>query len=400
MAEQSDPARVLFIDQSGELGGAELSLLDIVRTRRSELASNDSVALLSGGPFADRLRRAGVGVSMLPLSTGVKKASGLFRQLAAFPSVLVTAWRLASMARTHDLIYANTQKAAVVAALAARLAKRPFVWHLRDMLDAEHFSAANRKVVIGLTNRAASLVLANSQATADAYRRAGGRVEVRVVYNGIDPTPFSKERLGQQLNLRQELGIPDEATLVGAFGRLTPWKGQHVLLQAMSSPSLGYVHAIVVGEALFTDEDRVYAEELHAASQAEPLAGRVHWLGHRDDVPDLMRACDVIVHSAVDPEPFGRVLVEGLLAGIPVIGAAAGGALEILRDGETGLLTTPGDANELADAITALIEYPEEAQRLAEAGRADALERFGLMACVEVVNEAISQVVREHPTHR
>lgn len=391
MTEPSPP-RVLFVDQSGEIGGAELSLLDLVSARRSE---GDSVVLLGHGPFEGRLADAAITVEVLPLSIKVEKAAGRLRQLAAGPRVLVAAWRLAKLARKHDVIYANTQKAAVLGAIAARLARRPLIWHVRDMLDAGHFSQANRRVVIGMTNRSATRIIANSQATAQAYRDAGGSVETSVVYNGIDPAPFEAVTDNDGQALRSELGVPGHATLVGAFGRLTPWKGQHVLLQALRDPALEATHALIVGEALFTDEDRDYAARLRDEAAAPPLGGRVHWLGHRDDVPGLMRACDVIVHTSTQPEPFGRVLVEGALAGRPTVGTNAGGAAEIIRDGDNGLLTTPGDVGELVAAIDGLLTMPDEAAQLALRGRADALQRFGLATYVARVNELIAAAVAE-----
>ncbi|MEO0529305.1 MAG: glycosyltransferase family 4 protein [Planctomycetota bacterium] len=389
MAEDSSP-RVLFVDQSGAVGGAELSLFDLVRSRASE---GDTVAVLSKGLFVDRLRSASIDTRVLPLAVDVQKASGVLRQLASVPRVLSVAKQLAAFARDHDLLYANTQKAAVVGAIAAWLAGKPMFWHLRDMLDADHFSGANRRIVIAATNRVTRLVVANSHATAEAYRRAGGRVPVKVVYNGVDAKPFANEGNEEAGRLRAELGISKETPLVGAFGRLTPWKGQHVLLDALEANELATVHAAIVGEALFTDEDREYASELRARSSRGSLEGRVHWLGHRDDVATLMRACTMVVHSATQPEPFGRVIVEAMLAGRPVIAANAGGAKEIVADGRTGLLTSPGDAEALATAIGRLVDSPAFAEDLATAGRVDASARFRLEDRVAELNTLIAEAV-------
>lgn len=389
----ADPAlpRVLFVDQSGAVGGAELSLLDLVRSRGS---AGDTVALLSDGLFADRLHSVGIATRLLPLSVNVQKASGLWQQLSAGPRVFAVARRLAAIARDHDLLYANTQKAAVVGAVAAWLSGKPMVWHLRDMLDADHFSRANRRVVVTATNRVATRIIANSQATADAYLRAGGRAELSVVHNGVDASAFAAPSSHDTFALRTELGIPAEAPLVGAFGRLTPWKGQHVLLDALQCDSLAGVHAAIVGEALFTDEDRTYANELRERSLTGKLAGRVHWLGHRDDVPALMRACTVIVHSATQPEPFGRVIVEAMLAGRPLVAADAGGAQEIVTDGETGLLTPPGDAGALAASISHMVNEPAISKAMAAKAYADAKARFNLEDRVAELNALIANASR------
>ena len=125
------------------------------------------------------------------------------------------------------------------------------------------------------------------------------------------------------------------------------------------------VQVVLVGDALFGED--AYVERLKLRAAKPDLAGRVHFLGFQQDVPRLMRAMDVIVHCSTAPEPFGLVIVEGMLARRPVIASAAGGALEIMT-GESGLLVAPGDATALRSAITRLLENPELARRLAEEG--------------------------------
>lgn len=384
---------VLFLDQSGAMGGAELSLLDIARLR-AEKQHRDHIVLLSEGPFAARLQTAGVSTEVLPLSINVEKQSSIGHQLSALPRVLRLASQIAEQACQNDVIYANTQKAAIIGAVAAKMARRPLIWHLRDLLDAEHFSQANRRVVIAATNFAAKRIIANSEATANAYRQAGGRVPVTVIHNGINPAPFASIAETDVHRFRESLALPSEAKLVGVFGRLTPWKGQHLLLEALETDALKNVHTIIVGDALFTDEDRAYAKRLKEQSTAAPLAGRIHWLGQRDDVPLLMQACDMVVHCSTQPEPFGRVIVEGMLAGRPVIASAAGGALEIIDHERTGLLTELGSAKSLREAIRQIIENPSEAEHLAKTGRAEARQRFDLHERVGDINRVVEEVVR------
>ena len=383
----------LFVDQSGEIGGAELSMLDILIGRQS----CEQVALLADGPFAKRLQDANIDVDVASLSIRVSKRSGLIAQLQAGPRILSVARRIAGQAKKHNVLIANTQKAAVIAALGARLGKRPMIWHLHDMLDAEHFSSANRRAVIALTNRWGQHVISNSKATDQAYRRAGGRLPSTVVYNGIDPTPFDAVSADATTKIRQDLGIEEGVFLAGVFGRLTPWKGQHVLLDALERDGIDNVQMLCVGDALFTDEDRRYAEGLRDRAAKGPLKGRVHFLGHRDDVPALMRACDTVVHTSSSPEPFGRVIVEGMLANKPVIATNAGGAREILEDGETGLLVRPGDPRALHEAIKSLRSQPSDAQAMAQAGRERAERHFSVEQMVEGVNRVIAQAVEAYP---
>jgi glycosyltransferase involved in cell wall biosynthesis len=129
---------------------------------------------------------------------------------------------------------------------------------------------------------------------------------------------------------RRALGLPEEAFVVGLFGRLAPWTGQEVLLEAIAA-LMGDVHALIVGKAWFQEDG--YAAGLHRRVAELRLAGRVHLLGHRNDIPALRACCDVIAHTSTAPDPFGRVIVEGMLSGRPVLATLAGGAVEVVRDG-------------------------------------------------------------------
>ncbi|HEY0777462.1 MAG TPA: glycosyltransferase [Gemmatirosa sp.] len=377
--------RVLFLDHAGVLGGAELSLLDIARHHAAE----STVALLADGPFRARLTQAGVRVEVVSVGAA---ASGLRRDSAmpspaALVGLLGAARRVARLARAHDVIYANSQKAFVVAVAAGVIAHRPVIWHLRDILSAEHFSRANVRAVVALANRRAACVLTNSRATAAAFvERGGAERKVQNVYNGIDAAAFCDVRDADVAAERALLGAGD-APLIGVFGRLSPWKGQHVLLEALTH--LPGVHGVVVGDALFGEE--AYAVHLRERAAVLGVADRVHFLGFRHEVPLLMRVVDVVAHTSVSAEPFGRVIVEGMLAGKPVVATRAGGATEIVRDGETGMLVPAGNAEALARAVTALLRT-EAGATIARAGRADAAERFTVEAMLRGVARAIGEV--------
>ena len=381
-------ASILFVDHTAMMGGAQHSLLDIAEANRARCA----VALFEDGPFAVALRARGVAV--LPLGGGsalrqVKKSSVVpgMRPLVAMVGLART---LARVARPFDLLYANSPKAFVAAALAGRLARKPVVWHLRDILGQEHFSRANVRAVVALANWCAVRVVANSRATADAFVAAGGRGSlVTVVHNGIDAAPFDALGPGTRAAVRAELGIPDDVFLVGSFSRLHPWKGQTVLLDAVAR--MPGVHALVVGGALFSGE-APYEAELRSRAQLPGFAGRVHMLGARDDVPRLLAACDVVVHASVLAEPFGRVLVEAMLARRPVVATAAGGVPEVVSDGETGVLAPPGDARALGEAIDALRRDPARVAALARRGADHARSRFSRESMLAGVHRVILEV--------
>jgi glycosyltransferase involved in cell wall biosynthesis len=154
------------------------------------------------------------------------------------------------------------------------------------------------------------------------------------------------------------------------------------------------VHVLLVGDALF-GEDEAYARQLHRQCDALNLTNRVHFLGFRDDVPALMSLVDVIAHTSTAPEPFGRVIVEGMLAGTPVVATAAGGAREIINSGENGLLVPPADAAALRDALNQFLSAPDWAHHIADAARTTAQNRYSPEAMLSSITTHVANV---HPT--
>jgi glycosyltransferase involved in cell wall biosynthesis len=383
----SDPT-VLFVDHAGVLGGAELYLLDVAR----QFEGTSHVVLFEPGPFEDRLRAHDVSVEVCPAPAAflnVQKSSGWASAASFLPGLVRLSVQLARRARDYDLLYANSQKAFFVAGLAGVLARRPVVWNLHDLLTADHFSGLTRRTATFWANAFADHVIVNSRATHSAFVESGGRAEkTTVVYNGIDATPFAPSVLPPPQQTRDAFDLP-AGPLVGIFSRLAPWKGQHVLLEALSQ--LPDVHGLLVGDALFRG-DESYKTTLHRRAERLGVADRIHFLGFRDNIAELMHAVDAVVHASTEPEPFGRVIVEGMLARRPVIATRAGGAAEIIQHRQTGLLTSPGNADELSEAVDWLVSNPERASQLAEAGRQHALDRFSLDTMMTQISDVIYEV--------
>ena len=383
--------KTLFLSHAAALGGAELYLLDYLRHNLdSPGASGDKTLLFSPGAFADALAEVGADVEVMGASRallGVTREAGGRRSLGAVSGLVGLARKVARTARAFEVIFANSQKAFVVGALAGRLSRRPVVWCLHDILTAEHFSRTNRKLVVTLANRFAALVIVNSRATADAFIRSGGRASlVRVVYNGVDVASYARPAR-QTEQLRAKLGIGG-APVVGVFSRLSPWKGQHVLLDALGQ--LPGVHAVLVGDALFGEDD--YARRLLEQTQRLGLGSRVHFLGFRRDVPELMGLCDVVAHTSTAPEPFGRVIVEGMCAGKPVVAARGGAVAEIVENGVSGCVVEPGDAAALAAALTDLLGCPAKAHALGAAAKEAASTRFSLPVMAEGISRCLAEL--------
>ena len=379
--------KLLVLDQTAELGGAELSLFSEVTNLPHEIA----VLLFEDGPFREMLEEARVNVRVVQASSSamtVRRESGVFAILTALPAVIRLVRNVAAQAKACDVIYANSQKAFVVGIFAAAISGRPLVWRLRDVLSAAHFSATLRRIAVMLANWKAARIIANSAATGEAFVSVGGIAKkVSVAYPGIDEAPFAGIDTAAIAAIRAELGTGD-AKLIGVFGRLSLWKGQGVFIDAIAK--LPNTIGVIVGCPLFGHE--AFAAELSEKVAALGLADRIRFLGFRNDIPLLMTAMDIVVHSSIAPEPFGRVVVEGMLAGKPMVASAAGGVLEIIEHGKTGWLYEPGSAAALADTLQGVLSNQAQAAAIAAAGRSHAQKTFTIPATVRQIEDALKLI--------
>lgn len=374
-------SRCVMVNHAAQLGGAELSLLDLASHRPGQ-----DILVFEDGPLVDRLRAHGLNVSLVPGGSvlDIRRDASLITASTAVPALLLAVGRLAYRFRRYDVVYANSQKAFVLSALASAISRTKLVWHLHDMLTADHFGGGMRRLAVELSNRFTHRVIVNSQATADAYRSAGGRAPVVVIHNGIDPKPFEHvDRTGTRTALEREIG--GSGPIIGLFGRLAPWKGHDTAIRALVD--LPALRLVMVGGAF--ENDRHVEGELRDLVRRLGVEQRTHFLGFRADVAGLMSAVDIVAHCSTAAEPFGRVIVEGMMAGKPVVATAAGGALEIVQDGATGLLVPPGDVAALVSAVLRLSTDRELARRLAETGRRVAHERFSLAGSIDQLNRAL-----------
>jgi glycosyltransferase involved in cell wall biosynthesis len=377
--------KILFLDQTGKLGGAELSLLALAEAFRDRCL----VAVFADGPFPAALAASQIPVQVLT-GRGLKgnKAAGLISAIGSLGALVPLVMQTVKLARQYDVIYTNTQKALVVGAIAALITRRPLVYHLRDILSLEHFSAVNLWVATRLANRSAA-VIANSQATREAFVAAGGRAAlVRVIYNGFDVADY-RAQPRQIAELRQAWGWQDKF-IVGHFSRLSAWKGQHVLLEALQGCPEQFV-AVFVGDALFGEAD--YVAQIQQQVTDLGLTDRVKFLGFRSDISALMAACDLVAHTSIAPEPFGRVIVEAMLCQTAVVATAAGGAIELVDPGRTGWLTPPGDVAALARVIQRCVADPEVMAQIAMQGYHHARQTFPLAQIQQQTDEVLLELV-------
>jgi glycosyltransferase involved in cell wall biosynthesis len=379
--------RVAYIGHVAQLSGGEIALMRLI----DALDEVDAhVILAEPGPLVERLRAAGVSVEVLPMrerTRNLRKDRVRPRALPITALIDTTTYtfRLARRLRSMrpDLVHTNTLKAGIYGSIAARLARVPVVWHVRDRIAPDYLSRPAVLAIRGLIATLPAGVIANSEATRATLWRT--RADTRVVYSLVSD-PVSWRPLHYDHARRDHF-------VVGMVGRIAPWKGQHVFLEAFAKAfGSGTELATIVGDAMFGAAEVRYADELRELAATLAIAERVEFRGFQEDVWAELDLMDILVHASVTPEPFGQVIVEAMLAGVPVIAVAGGGPSEIVTDGVDGLLYPAGDADALAQTMERLRNDPDLRVRLSAAGRIRA-ERFSPQAAAASVMALYERVL-------
>jgi glycosyltransferase involved in cell wall biosynthesis len=350
--------RLCSIQPVAERGGSDHALLRMLRSLpRPEFDCH--VIVPAEPPLRAEFEAAGVEIHVVPMRR-ISTSHDLLDWVAYALLWPVTVVRIARLLRQLDIDVVHTNSFhSWYGWAAAALARRPHVWHGREIVVQSRAALAVERFLIP---RFSARVLSMSSAIAAQL----SDVDVQVVHETPDPLEFSPHRSGR---FRERIGIPDDALLVGAAGRVDTWKGFDVLLAAF-----GRVHAarddaqLVIAGGAVRGKETMF-EDLTAAARATP---GVHWLGDRDDIPDLLADLDVFVLASTEPEPYGLVLVEALMSGARVVATDAGGPREILDAAApgSGRLVPVRDIAAMADAIVAELDEVGTTSRDARSARA------------------------------
>jgi len=357
------PLRVLFVNPGLAMGGAEHSLLLLLRELKQR-AVEPQLALFGVGPFAKQLSELELPTWFLDLPEEIRTSGRYATGLGMLDAARLTARALPGAAQLADLakkldvdlIHTNGMKAHFLGGVAGRLARRPVVWHLRDYPP----NGAAGKVFRAALRSLPKAVITNSIALASALRpdwEKAKRPIIGPIYNPVDLERFDEHPTGDRI--RRELGISPMHELIGMVAHLTPWKGHEVFLRAAAVVAARneYARFLIAGGPIYeTGGHEGYEAGLHRLAAELGLGNKVHFLGAREDIPDILRGLSMLVHPPTAPEPFGRIIAEAQCCGVPIIASDAGAAPELLVHMTSGLLVEPGNVDALAEAILFMIK--------------------------------------------
>ena len=360
--------RVLYVNHTAEVSGAERSLLSLLAALPGTIEAR--VAAPRG-----RLSAAveDLGIPVTPIAgTAASLRLHPVHTSRALAEMSCAAWqvRRAAASQGADLVHANSIRAGIVLALA-RSSPAATVVHVRDCLPPGAVTSAAMRLIAAT----ATTVIANSRYTARSVAAAAPGARIEVVHNPVDLARWDPARIDRS-SARARLGAAGEhRLLLGVLAQLSPWKGQDTAVEALKLLCEEGVdaHLLLIGSAKFVDratrfDNRDYVARLRELIAAGGLEERVSWLGEREDVPELVRALDVLLLPSLE-EPFGRALIEAMAMEVPVVATSVGGPAEILEDGREGFLVEPRRPLAWAQAIRRLAEDPTRAEEMGGAGR-------------------------------
>jgi len=369
---------VALLCEFGTVNGGENSMLAML-----EHLPEIEVTLLAppSGRLADRA--AAIGLRHAPFS--LRDSTG--RRLSHEAAVDQLQASVADL--QPDLLHANSLSMGRLSGAAHDLLPVPTTAHLRDILRL------NKSAIADL-NRNDALLAVSRETRAWHLQQGLDPDRTHVLYNGIDRQRFSPRQATGWLH--EELQIPRDAPLVATIGQITLRKGQDLFVAAAIETSRGVptAHWLIIGERYSDKAETVALEQQMRRRIGEAgLTDRVHWLGYRDDIPQLLPELTLLVHSARQ-EPLGRVLLEAGACGVPIVATRVGGSAEILDDGVCGLLIPPDDVAAMAAAIEALLKDPQRRSSLGMAAVRRIAERFDVGPQARKVFAEWQRVVTAH----
>ncbi|MFQ4146223.1 glycosyltransferase family 4 protein [Chlorogloeopsis sp. ULAP02] len=385
--------KIVFVNPVGAIGGAERSLLTIFAALLNS-QPDIQLHLIVGteGPMIEAAQKLGVQVQLLALPAAVNQLGdsifkgknkvvvsliSLLRIIEILPAISKYIWKFRQFLRElkPDLIHSNGIKAHLLVALA-RVRNVPVVWHIQDFYGSRPLMAQ----VLQWMSASSNLGIAISQAVAQDARVTLPGLPIEVIYHAVEVNYFSPNSPIAAPNSKEDCPahLPLQVGLVATFAR---WKGHDIFLAAAARilkahPELN-VRFCIVGGAIYKTQGSQFSEqELRSKALQLEIADKVDFLGFQQNIAEIYRSLDIVVHASTQPEPFGLAIVEAMACGRPVIVSQAGGAAELFTHNYDAIGVLPGDSIALAAAILDLLDHAEKRQFISEKARQTVVEHF------------------------
>jgi glycosyltransferase involved in cell wall biosynthesis len=348
---------ILYLHNESIMGGAEISLLNLVK-RLDKKLFEPHFACSKEGPFIDELRNIEIPPDFVQFP-GIRWPNPV--------RICNTIRNLVDIIKRKeiDLIHSNQPRSNLFGAIAAKIKNIPIVWHER-CLEQGRFDSDN--IFSFLPDR----IICNSNAVRNRFTKEKIDAKIKTIINGVDLNEFDLESDGSAI--RKEFNIDEGELIVGTIGRIDPEKGYECFLESarIILQDVPNVRFLVIGEA---SNNHSFEKSLSEMSVEKGIDKKTIFTGFRRDIPQLIANMDVVVLPS-EIDACSRVLFESMAMQKPLVAANAGGTPEVVQDGITGLLVKPGDSSYMAKCVKRLLDDKNLAEQYGKAGRKRVEEMF------------------------
>ena len=367
--------RILYVHGIGAIGGAERDLIALLKTLDRH-KWEPHVVCPGTGPFRDQLQALGVPTHALTLPPWRKLLSFFQRRSAVRRLGTLVEQLDPAMIHVNDIWWVPH----TLRAVRYNSTSLPIMAHVRQEIEpakVRRYGLDRVDAVIAISRQIEQSLIAGGVSAS----------KVRTLYSGIDCLGSPPTVDGQAI--RQMIGAPSGAVLLGTIANLFPRKGYEVMLRALPAiiRAVPTVHYVIVGS-----DESGYADRLKRLAQELKIAEHVHMVGFQDPVQPFLASLDLYVHPAL-MEGFGIAVIEAMAMGKAVVATTTGGLPEVVAQGETGLLVPPGDVESLAVTVVSLLEDKVKREQMGRNGMVRAQERFSLAASVMQMEQLYGEVL-------
>ena len=379
---------ILFIHQSAEMYGSDKTLLLLIRHINRERFC-PVVILPNEGPLKKALELENIEVYIAPV---IKLHRKMFtpKNMVSLLKQIKQAFRIVNKINENynfEIVYSNTL-AVLLGYLFAKKNRIKHVWHVHEIIESPKIVAKIFRFL--LHTKSNFFTIYNSNATADFWKSSSQKnIDFEVVTNGLE-VPSSPLLVNEIVSIRKEIFDVNNEIVIGLVGRINKWKGQFILLEAFSKLIKKYPDLRLIFVGSTTENQSYILKELTAKIDAFQIVNQVKIVPFQPDINKIWSAIDIAIVPSVEPEPFGLVAVEAMLAKKPVIASNHGGLTEIVIHEHTGFLVQPNNVTDLVNAIETLVNDEAKRLEMGEKGYVRAVEEFSIYKYVSNIEKILA----------
>lgn len=375
--------KILYLHAGAEMYGADKVLLELIKGLDKD-AFEAHVILPNDGVLVGALEDVGAKVKVIDYPILRRKYFNPKGILEYFGSYNRYSKQIAQYAKENGITLVHNNTTAVLEGIYLKQKlKLPLIWHVHEIIVKPK---AISDFINFLMGRYADKIVTVSNAVANHVKQSPFIKEgqVQVIYNGVDNAIYHPMQVSA---VREKFGIPEDALVIGMVGRVNAWKGQGDFLEAVT-PILEHNPnsvAFLAGSAFAGEEWRV--EELESKISKSSVASQIKRIDYYEHTTELYNMFDIFVLPSTNPDPLPTVVLEAMACGKPVVGYRHGGVCEMVAEGTNGLLASPGQSQELSDAILELVSDPEKRLQFGQASVRRQGESFSLESYIRNFSE-------------